>query len=352
MADAIIEAFTGKLGGGKTYSAVERIFAHLLKGGVYFGNVTLNWDYVKSWAYEIGYVLDDKQYQPLTNDQIQEFYRHVIRGSDAQPVLLVIDEAHLFFNAREWSKTAKEVLTFITQTRKVSVSMIVITQHLNNLDKQFVRMIQYDWRFRDMKKWKLPALGIAWPLNQILQVCIDAQDGKTVMSRRFTSKNKRIFKCYESKALLVDLHLSDLDIKIETRKLTRKEKIINSLKRNKMPIVVLFIVMLGVGGFSAYKLHDSSQQKKAELQASLSHDVTVDTPPRTAKQLGQTEFSPYVTGYTTFGGTAYIFLMSSHDSGQWVEVPSSAVQMISGGLRVGDRDYPIRVRSNPTPEKD
>lgn len=77
------------------------------------------------------------------------------------PVLVVIDEVHLTFNARDYAKTDKlywETLTFLTQSRKVHTDVIFISQSVLNMDKQFMRLVQYIWRFRDLSRWKIPLL--------------------------------------------------------------------------------------------------------------------------------------------------------------------------------------------------
>lgn len=243
MADAIIEIFTGRLGGGKTYSAVERVIQLFRQGGICYTNVQLNMDYIKPFiARKYGIEIDcGKQYVYLDNGKIGSFHNHVSAGSDEIPALVLIDEAHLFFNSRDWSKTSRDVLTFLTQTRKVRINVIMITQHQDNIDKQFRRLVQYYWTFRDMKKFRLPLLGIYWPLNQILQVCIDGQDGKTIMHKIFKHKDKDIFNCYESKSLLVDLHL---------KKLSDADKPqIKKLKKSfpMKYIIIIFFLLCSVG---------------------------------------------------------------------------------------------------------
>lgn len=68
MADTIIEVFEGRLGGGKSYSAVERVFAHFCRGGVVYTNIRLNWENVSSSGKARGLIFDPVQFQYLTNE--------------------------------------------------------------------------------------------------------------------------------------------------------------------------------------------------------------------------------------------------------------------------------------------
>ena len=201
----MIECYEGRLGGGKTYSAVVRIVDHLRRGGLVATNVELKWDRIVEYAGDrFGVVVESDQIIRLADEQIGLFHRHTPSGTAGLPVLVVIDEAHLTFNSRDYAKTDKlyrETLTFLTQSRKVHTDVIFISQSVLNMDKQFMRLVQFIWRFRDLSKWKIPGLGLAWPINQILCVQFD-YDGRTVLQRQFINKDKRIFALYETNSLL------------------------------------------------------------------------------------------------------------------------------------------------------
>jgi hypothetical protein len=201
----MIELYEGRLGGGKTYSATVRMVDHVRRGGVVCTNVEIKWDAVKDYiAKQFGLVAEDEQFIPLTDDEIGLFHRHTPSGTPELPVLVVIDEAHLTFNARDFAQTDKlyrETLTFLTQSRKVNTDVIFIAQSVLNMDKQFMRLVQFIWRFRDLGKWKIPGLGIKYPFKQLLAVQFD-YDGKTILQRSFVNKDKRIFGLYNTNSLI------------------------------------------------------------------------------------------------------------------------------------------------------
>jgi Zonular occludens toxin (Zot) len=253
----VIEVYEGRLGGGKTYSATVRLLDHLRRGGLVATNVELRWPNCKSYvADRFGVELEDDQLIRLGDDQVGLFHRFTPSGTAALPVLVVIDEAHLTFNSRDYAKTDKlyrETLTFLTQSRKVHTDVIFISQSVLNMDKQFMRLVQFIWRFRDLSKWKIPGLGLAWPINQILCVQFD-YDGRTVLQRQFINKDKRIFAVYETNSVLREF--PRLDGAKTERVLKRVEKGKSKMGKWLIPIglvtgcvcVVLLIRSLGSFG--------------------------------------------------------------------------------------------------------
>ncbi len=201
----MIELYEGRLGGGKTYSAAVRMVDHIRRGGIICTNVELIWPAIKSYiADRFGLIAEDSQFIPLADNQIGLFHRFTPSGTPELPVLVVIDEAHLTFNARDFAQTDKlyrETLTFLTQSRKVNTDVIFIAQSVLNMDKQFMRLVQFIWRFRDLARWKIPGLGINYPLKQILAVQFD-YDGKTILQRSFVRKDPRIFGLYNTNSLI------------------------------------------------------------------------------------------------------------------------------------------------------
>ena len=68
-------------------------------------------------------------------------------SSDGGPsVTYVLDELHLFFNAREWEKTGKWCLHYLSQHRKLGDEVYAVTQFVMNVDKQF-RSVAQDFTY-------------------------------------------------------------------------------------------------------------------------------------------------------------------------------------------------------------
>jgi len=80
-------------------------------------------------------------------------------------VFYVIDEVHNFFNARKWMETGRDVLFYLSQHGKLGDTVICITQHVGNVDKQF-RSVTQDYTYlrnygkEKMGVFKLPGVFV------------------------------------------------------------------------------------------------------------------------------------------------------------------------------------------------
>lgn len=212
----MIELFEGCIGGGKTYFSTLRMVRHMSRGGTVFTNVDMKWDEelnadgvpvgiadlckVDKYCQGGGFYLQKSQLHDIPPNDMSRFDDVIQWGTDAIPVLLVLDEIHLWFNARNWKQAAEGLLAFLTQSRKCSVDIIFISQHRDNVDVQFRRLLQYTWTFSDSANFKLPGIGSVVK-GRIISNCWFRQT-KNLMERRIVKKDSRVFNCYRSKAIV------------------------------------------------------------------------------------------------------------------------------------------------------
>jgi zona occludens toxin (predicted ATPase) len=246
----VIECYEGRLGGGKTYSAVVRMVDHLRRGGFVCTNINVVPDAIARYIRRrYGVIMEHDQLLHLEDDQIGLFHRFTPSGTAELPVLVVIDEAHLTFNARDFAKTDRlyrETLTFLTQSRKVATDVIFIAQSVLNMDKQFMRLVQYIWRFRDLARWKIPGLGISYPFKQILAVQFD-YDGRTILQRSFVRKDPAVFALYHTDHIVKPF--PRLEVAKTKRTLAKTES-----KRNVAKILIPLGIVVGViAAFMLYR---------------------------------------------------------------------------------------------------
>lgn len=152
--NGFIELVTGTLGGGKTAFAVERIFDHLCRGGWVYTNVECYPDKIAERMAIKGLEFDPERLVMLQGDA-REFHKVVKRGTADCLVMLVIDEAGLEINARDWAKTDKGTLAFNTMARKLDIWLVYISQDANDVDKQIRKKADTIWVCRNMKKLKI-----------------------------------------------------------------------------------------------------------------------------------------------------------------------------------------------------
>lgn len=200
----MIAIYEGKIGGGKTYLAVCRILAHLAKGGTVFTNVELKLEGVKAYlAKHHGVELEPDAVRFLNESESWDFHRYLKAGREIN-TLCVIDEAHLWFNARDHAVTAatkRELITFLSQSRKLKVDVIFIVQAAENLDAQFRRLAQEIWRMKDLQRFVIPLVGLRYPWPHTLAFRLDNGNFQ-IMEKKLLRRSSDIFEAYNTNALL------------------------------------------------------------------------------------------------------------------------------------------------------
>lgn len=198
--------FSGKKGGGKTYLAVSRILAHLGRGGTVYTNVQLKPEGCRRYLRKhYGVEMDDSAIVFLDEQGTIDFNKALTGGTRELPVLVVLDELHLFFSAKDHAMTAtsrRGMLTFLSQTRKVYIDLVFITQEEENLDVHFRRLTDEIWRMKDLSRFKIPLLNIGYPWPHTVAFRFDAKGGKEPMEKRLILRSPEVFECYDTNALL------------------------------------------------------------------------------------------------------------------------------------------------------
>lgn len=185
----MIEIQQGSPGSGKSAAAVARAIMHLRRGGV----VAANFSLVDGWSDSIaskhllsmipfGFGADYKYrksaslykrfYRVDTIDAIRsiqpraesvDLYKDDGGYSEGNG-LLILDEAQLVLNSRVWQDNLKWI-EFFTQHRKLGWDVILIAHSQEMIDKQIRPLAEYESRFRNLQKIKIPILGL--PLSPI-----------------------------------------------------------------------------------------------------------------------------------------------------------------------------------------
>lgn len=201
----MITIIEGRIGGGKTYSAVSQIAHHLAAGGVCWTNIELNWAGIERYCVDrYGVDIQPEQYRQMVREATMDWYREIGWGTSEMNVLVVIDEAQLYYNSRNWQRTQEkhpQMLSFLTQSRKARVDVVFITQSATNIDRQFRILADFVYSFRDMQKLTMPIIGGRWPFPQFLKITRDAMTDE-IVGREVVWKDKRIYGCYNTNAML------------------------------------------------------------------------------------------------------------------------------------------------------
>jgi len=113
-------------------------------------------------------------------------------------VAYFLDEIHIAFNARAWADTGQEVIYYLSQHAKLGDTVVCITQHIGNVDKQFRSVAQDFTYIRNLSKermgmFKLPAVFIR---NTFLQPANDTT--RPMETGTFSLDVSGIASCYDT----------------------------------------------------------------------------------------------------------------------------------------------------------
>lgn len=127
----MIEIYTGYPGTGKSLHVAQRVRAVARRGYPVISNVRYKLDKGRSI-----YVPNSRLTPRLLEDYGQDYWAE--KGSVREgSILLVIDEAQLILNARDWQDSARmSWLGFFSQHRKLGYSVVLVAQTRDMLDKQ------------------------------------------------------------------------------------------------------------------------------------------------------------------------------------------------------------------------
>jgi hypothetical protein len=193
---------TGTLGGGKTLLAVEEIFAHVMRGGFVYTNIALRFEAFAELCRKRGVIFDPNRVKIIEAKSLTSFQTQIGRGTHDMPVLVVIDEAGLEINSRDWKSMTREFLNLNVLIRKLDIRMIYIAQKAAMLDKQVRELCQTQIDCRNMKNFRL--FGV-FPLPIPIRVRVhhDCTWGKPNKTHTDTAWGKSwAYPLYDSDALI------------------------------------------------------------------------------------------------------------------------------------------------------
>lgn len=130
-------------------------------------------------------------------------------------LLLVIDEAQLLFNSRNWNdKSRMGWIAFMSQHRKYGYRIVLITQDFKMIDKQFRSLVEFEVYHTAASSIWLPMRFLA--MFGVHITCANRRfpndDTKTVIQRDLYRVSKKYYKHYDSSEDLTARDYTDVDI--------------------------------------------------------------------------------------------------------------------------------------------
>lgn len=185
----MIEAITGRIGGGKTCLAIIRMAEYIASGGRVYSNVRFlgthdvftedGKDYethVEPDApialflrKKFGWEIQHGQYNYLYETSLETGFEHCIpKGLPEKKVLVVLDEVNEWFDTLDRSDVNKkdnilrDTLRFLRQSRKCYIDVIFILQVFDTLNSRIRDLVAFLWVCRDMQYFKVAGVNLGW----------------------------------------------------------------------------------------------------------------------------------------------------------------------------------------------
>lgn len=197
----MIVLYSGTPGSGKSLHTAERLYWWLRAGKPAICNFEINLKRVRKRNPErlpFTYLENGK----LKVETLIEYSRKFFEGKriEEDSIMLVIDEAQLIFNAREWSKAGRDKwLSFFSQHRKYGYYIILVAQYDRMIDRQIRSMIEYEYIHRKMSNFGLKgkALSLVMGGHMFVAVCVWYAMKERTGAELFRAK-RRYYSLYDT----------------------------------------------------------------------------------------------------------------------------------------------------------
>lgn len=166
----MISLFSGTPGSGKSLHLAQIIYNRCHAEKLTLGNFEINRSVCE--GQEFYRYIDNQDLVPeLLTDIAKEYFSdHKFKEG---AIYLIIDEAQLVFNVREWNMMGRSGwIHFFTQHRKLGYDIIICAQFDKMLDKQLRSLFEYEFIHRKMSNfgWKGKMISI-WTGNRLF-MCV------------------------------------------------------------------------------------------------------------------------------------------------------------------------------------
>lgn len=197
----MINLYSGTPGSGKSLHTAKEIRSRLRHSKRFIiGNFYVNTKMIKKRKGDYILVLNDR----LTPDRLLQFSRklsrHLGRRLKEGEILLIIDEAQLLFNAREWQNLARNGwLSFFSQHRHYGYDIILAAQFDRMLDRQVRCLLEYETIHRKVSRFGVIGAIIGLLTGKNLYIAIEKwYPLKEKVGSSLFVGTKKLFELYDS----------------------------------------------------------------------------------------------------------------------------------------------------------
>lgn len=167
----MIEAYTGTPGSGKSYHAVYDMVERIKWGHPVITNIPLNLGKIKEkrascYVFKETFEMQDENFILWLKEFSSELCEEKkLSRLPEDYIFLVIDEAQLIFNCRDWQDKNRKLWTsFFQLHRKYGYHVILITQMSKMLDKHIQGLLEYEIIHRKFSNFGLKGIFLSFLL--------------------------------------------------------------------------------------------------------------------------------------------------------------------------------------------
>lgn len=155
----MIEIVSGSLGSGKSTYCAHQTADHTARPGWV---VAANYSPPREW----------RPRQPghwITTTEVDDLFicaevmADIRKGVNDYPGLLILDDCHTLFNARDWNKN-RSWIEFLSNSRKLGWRTLLVSHSDQMIDKQIRNFCEYHTYFRSLRKVFIPWIPIDIPI--------------------------------------------------------------------------------------------------------------------------------------------------------------------------------------------
>lgn len=194
----MIYLYSGTPGSGKSLDVANEIYKANLINKTVICNFPINTNALKKRKNKDSFIY--KNNLELTPQFLIDYsINNCVKGKENQ-VLLIIDEAQVLFNAREWNvKDRKEWCQFFQLHRHYGYKIILVTQFDRLIDRQIRSLVEYEIVHRKLNNYGFLGSLIGLLTLSTLFVRVEYWYGmKQKISSSFYRGNKRLYRLYDS----------------------------------------------------------------------------------------------------------------------------------------------------------
>lgn len=197
----MISLYSGTPGSGKSLHCAKDIMKRLQQPGrVIIGNFYINTKEIPGIKSTYIYVSNDRLKPSRLIQFARRLSKHLGRRLNEDELWLMIDEAQLLFNSRDWQKLASSGwLSYFSQHRKYGFKVILIAQFDRMLDRQVRSLIEYEYVHRKVQRAGTMGYIVSLFFGGQLYVIVERwYPMKERLGSEFFIGSNKIFRIYDS----------------------------------------------------------------------------------------------------------------------------------------------------------